>query len=58
MKLDQAYKEYKIYITINEGKATKTIEAYLCDINSYIEYLKSIDIINIEDIKYLSLIHI
>ena len=52
MKLDQAYKEYKIYITINEGKATKTIEAYLCDINSYIEYLKSIDIINIEDIKY------
>lgn len=52
MKLDQAYKEYKIYITINEGKATKTIEAYLCDINSYIEYLKSINIINIEDIKY------
>ena len=52
MKLDQAYKEYKIYITINEGKATKTIEAYLCDINSYIEYLKYIDIINIEDIKY------
>ena len=52
MKLDQAYKEYKIYITINEGKATKTIEAYLCDINSYIEYLKFIDIINIEDIKY------
>lgn len=56
MKLNNAYKEYKIYITINEGKATKTIKAYLSDINAYINYLQDIKIKNIEDIKFLHIL--
>ncbi|MFV0380434.1 MAG: tyrosine-type recombinase/integrase [Anaerorhabdus sp.] len=57
MKLDIAFNEYKIDISIRNPKSDKTISAYIKDIEDYITYLKINDIENVEEIEYNNIIN-
>lgn len=52
MKIDNAYKEFLIELTINQNKAKRTIMTYTNDLKGYISYLKSLNVENIEDVNY------
>lgn len=52
MKIDNAYKEYIMEISIRNPKANKTISSYTHDIDDYINFISSNGIENIENIKY------
>lgn len=51
MKLEQAFKQYKMHKNINEGMKTRTLNAYLSDISQYIEWLKEHDILDSAEIN-------
>lgn len=50
MKIDKAIKEYIFQLQNNEGKAEMTISSYNSDLNIYKDYLKKL---NIEDIEQI-----
>lgn len=52
MQLDDAYREYKIYLRYNENKSEKTLSAYFSDIEKYCRWLKENQIDNAEEITY------
>lgn len=55
MNLNEALSDYKMEITLVENKSEKTIQAYLSDLNQYIEYLKKRKIEKMEDISILTI---
>lgn len=52
MQIDEAYKEYQIYLRYNENKSEKTLSAYFSDIEKYCLWLKENKIEKVEEITY------
>ncbi len=52
MNFESALKEYRLEIMIRDPKATKTVKAYLKDIQDYLQYLTSIGLSDTDEILY------
>lgn len=52
MQIDEAYKEYCIYLRYNENKSEKTCQAYFSDLEKYLDWIKEKNINDVEKITY------
>ena len=52
MKLEQAFKEYILNLSINESKSELTIKNYKVDLNLYFDFLSTEGIDEVNEIKY------
>lgn len=52
MTLDEALKEYMYNIQVIDQKSIATIESYQRELTHYVNYMKSEELINVEDISY------
>lgn len=55
MSLDEAIEDYKLYLSVIERKSKQTISSYMSDLRFYVDYLKSIDITQVEHIATLDI---
>ena len=54
MNLHEALSDYKLNLSLIENKSSKTIDAYISDLEHYIKYLNSYDIQNVEEVSILT----
>ncbi len=50
MTIDEALEDYKLYLSVIERKSIQTISSYMSDLKFYVDYLKSINIFDVENI--------
>ncbi len=50
MKTEEAYKQYIVHITVNEGLSPRTVSSYQEDLKQYLQYLQDDDITDTEEI--------
>jgi len=52
MKLEKLFKEYLVYLRINESKSELTIKNYSSDLDKYLGFLSTEGIDDVEDVKF------
>lgn len=52
MKLEKLFKEYLVYLRINESKSELTIKNYSSDLDKYLGFLSTEGIEDVEDVKF------
>lgn len=55
MELEEAFKDYRLYLNVMQRKSVQTQKSYSHDIEMYIDFLKENHILNIEDISVLDI---
>ncbi len=55
MNLDEAIEDYQLFLSVIERKSKQTITSYMSDLRFYVDYLKSEDITNVEQISTLDI---
>lgn len=53
MNCKEALNDYMMNLTVIENKSERTVEAYKRDLDGYLDYMESLNIINMEDITLL-----